>query len=402
MYIFFYNKHQNYKISMNMTLSSIKNKIPSIVAFLIIINGIIIILTGFYPFLTHYLDGTDLINKPFIASLFQSQNYNIGISSIAYFVLGYFLIVIARGIFHRKRSSWLSAVCILTCVISINFFADQYDMLFYLHVFELFCLISSYSYFIQTKIFFYMSYSHFMIILSFVLSFGYGVFGSYLLRGDFENLHTFLDSIYFTIVTYSTIGYGDIVAKTETARVFVTSMTFFGLASFAAILSYFISTITTRVQKVVKNLKIEGFHMKNHIVIFGLDELTEQVIEKLSIDRASYIVVTESHGNQNLITNSNNQFITGRYNDVKIYDETNLKQAANIYLGLGNDADNILALLSIQDFFEEKKYNKPNIILKINDVNNLAKAKKLGADEVISPVSLATTQILKSITKTSE
>ena len=142
--------------------------------------------------------------------------------------------------------------------------------------------------------------------------------------------------------------------------------------------------------------------MKNHIVIFGLNELTEQVIEKLSIDRASYIVVTENHGNQNLATNSNNQFITGRYNDVKIYDDTNLKQAANIYLGLRNDADNILALLSIQDFFEEKKYNKPNIILKINDVNNLAKAKKLGADEVISPVSLATTQILKSITKTSE
>ena len=61
--------------------------------------------------------------------------------------------------------------------------------------------------------------------------------------------------------------------------------------------------------------------------------------------------MTESHGNQNLLTNSNNQFITGRYNDVKIYDETNLKQAANIYLGLRNDADNILALLSIQDFF---------------------------------------------------
>ena len=109
-----------------------------------------------------------------------------------------------------------------------------------------------------------------------------------------------------------------------------------------------------------------------------MNELTEQVIEKLS-DRASYIVVTENHGNQNLTTNSNNQFITGRYNDVKIYDDTNLKQAANIYLGLRNDADNILALLSIQDFFEEKKYNKPNIIL--NDVNNLTKAKKLGADD---------------------
>ena len=75
---------------------------------------------------------------------------------------------------------------------------------------------------------------------------------------------------------------------------------------------------------------------------------------------------------------------------------------SNIYLGLRHDADNILALLSIQDFFEEKKCNKPNIILKINDINNLAKAKKLGANEVISPVALATNQILKSITKTSE
>ena len=124
--------------------------------------------------------------------------------------------------------------------------------------------MSSYSYFIQRKKFLHVIFTlyDYLIVCAF---FWVWCFWKLLTRDDFENLHTFLDSIYFTIVTYSTIGYGDIVAKTETTRVFVTSMTL--RLSFAAILSYFISIITTRIQKVVKNLKIEGFHMKNHIVM---------------------------------------------------------------------------------------------------------------------------------------
>lgn len=39
--------------------------------------------------------------------------------------------------------------------------------------------------------------------------------------GAFANLHTRVDSLYFTVVTLATVGYGDITASGQTARVVV-------------------------------------------------------------------------------------------------------------------------------------------------------------------------------------
>lgn len=39
--------------------------------------------------------------------------------------------------------------------------------------------------------------------------------------GQFDNLHTRIDSLYFTLVTLATVGYGDITASGQTSRVVV-------------------------------------------------------------------------------------------------------------------------------------------------------------------------------------
>ena len=70
-----------------------------------------------------------------------------------------------------------------------------------------------------------------------------------------------------------------------------------------------------------------------------------------NFDKTPYIVVTETQNSEKIMTNSNNHFIVGSYNDIKIYEATNLKHASYLYLGLDNDADNILGLISIQDYF---------------------------------------------------
>ena len=47
-------------------------------------------------------------------------------------------------------------------------------------------------------------------IISIIIALGYGIVGSYFLRDQFNNLKTLADAVYFTMVTYSTVGYGDI------------------------------------------------------------------------------------------------------------------------------------------------------------------------------------------------
>jgi len=51
---------------------------------------------------------------------------------------------------------------------------------------------------------------------------------------------SFLDSVYFTVVTATTIGYGDLVPRTNLGKIFTIFFSFFGITMFF----YFIFLIT--------------------------------------------------------------------------------------------------------------------------------------------------------------
>lgn len=65
-------------------------------------------------------------------------------------------------------------------------------------------------------------------ILAIVGVCGYGTVGAYTLRTEFTGVETVLDAFYFTLVTASTVGYGDVHAAGEGARVFVISLIVLG------------------------------------------------------------------------------------------------------------------------------------------------------------------------------
>lgn len=64
----------------------------------------------------------------------------------------------------------------------------------------------------------------------------YGTIGAYALRHEFNRSLSVVDAFYYTIVTVSTVGYGDIVPETLAARLFAVSLIVVGAGSFAAFL----------------------------------------------------------------------------------------------------------------------------------------------------------------------
>ncbi len=68
---------------------------------------------------------------------------------------------------------------------------------------------------------------------------------------NFKAIKDWPDALYFTVVTYSTVGYGDITPLTEEARLFVVSMIFIGLGAFAGILTFIVGSLVNRIQNLL-------------------------------------------------------------------------------------------------------------------------------------------------------
>ncbi|MDG5821108.1 ion channel [Natronococcus sp. A-GB7] len=118
----------------------------------------------------------------------------------------------------------------------------------------------------------------------------YGTAGAYALRGDFDGLDTAVDAVYFTLVTASTVGYGDIHPATETARLFAVSLVVLGPTTVAvAAGSLFGPAIETRLTRTGR--RVTNHHDEtNRVVVLGYDETTASVVERLA-DRVNVTVV---------------------------------------------------------------------------------------------------------------
>jgi voltage-gated potassium channel len=72
----------------------------------------------------------------------------------------------------------------------------------------------------------------------------YAVFGVLYLGAEFSPpVHDLSSALYFSIVSMATVGYGDIVPRTVTARFFTTSIILLGIAVFATSISAVIGPV---------------------------------------------------------------------------------------------------------------------------------------------------------------
>lgn len=95
---------------------------------------------------------------------------------------------------------------------------------------------------------------------------------------------TMLDALYFTLVTLSTIGYGDISPATPAGKLFTMTLIVFGLSSFAFAAQATIAIITS---PIIRNARIRRQNQRRidllvgHYVICGSGELVDRTIEYL-------------------------------------------------------------------------------------------------------------------------
>lgn len=192
-----------------------------------------------------------------------------------------------------------------------------------------------------------------------------------------------IDAIYMTAITITTVGYREIVTPTEGAKIFITVIIFSSVLIFGFALSvlteYFISFSSIEDLKYKRKLK-KIKNMKNHTIICGFGRNGQQAVKKLKEYDKDFVVIDK---NKELLESSDlepNQFLIGNANENDILLKAGIENASNLISTLPNDADNVFVVLSARQL-----NNGIKIISRASEDTSVKKLELAGADNVILP-----------------
>ncbi|SDF05456.1 NAD-binding protein [Halorientalis regularis] len=209
----------------------------------------------------------------------------------------------------------------------------------------------------------------------------YGTAGTYRLSEDFNNVETILDAVYYTIVTASTVGYGDAIPTTQQARLFSISVLILGVASFTLALGSLLGpAIEARFAQALGTMTERQLELlEDHVIVLGYGDLTEPIIDELD-GTVPFVVITPDQEAAAELNARDIAVLSADPSDEAPLQRASIEDARAVVAATNNDANDALAILTAKSLNADIR-----VVAGATDRENVEKLRRAGADTVISP-----------------
>ena len=193
---------------------------------------------------------------------------------------------------------------------------------------------------------------------------------------------SWLNAIYMTIITVTTVGFNEVGPLETEGKIF----TIFLIISSVFIFAYAISVITEYLfsknqLQLLKTKKVKKMinSLSNHVIVCGYGRNGMQAVERLKAYKKPFVVIEKD---KDIIEKYETDvlFIEGDANEDETLITAGVKDAQYLIVTLPDDAANLFVVLSARQL-----NNKLFIISRASQVTSQKKLKLAGADSVIMP-----------------
>ena len=250
-------------------------------------------------------------------------------------------------------------------------------------LFKLFRYVHSYNKFIQVlseKRFEFYTISIFILFILFTSATAIFFFEA---REDGGEIVTFFDGLYWSLITLTTVGYGDITPQTTEGRVITMILVICGIAVMAFVTSIIVSSFNEKLEELRENSVIAELEKKKgkHTILCGFGRMGSVVADYLKAEKKHFVIIENEPINVARAKRAGFLVIEGSAENSDLLKSAGIKEHAEMILCLtGNDVVNVYITLTA-------RYLNPDIeiISRANQKDSVKKLQQAGANHTVAP-----------------
>lgn len=200
-------------------------------------------------------------------------------------------------------------------------------------------------------------------------------------------INTLFDALYWSIVTISTVGYGDVTAVTTEGRIVAMFVIISGVSVLAFTTSIVVSAFTEKLDEIRETKTIDDIRkLKKFYLICGYEHVAQEVAKKLRNSNTSIIVLDED---EHRIAHAKKDGLVALN-----YDPGNMQSYEKIGIDLKTQVKSVLCLResdveNVYTTLTIRSINKDvNIVSLLMDDSNRKKLNFAGVNEILYPKGL--------------
>lgn len=219
------------------------------------------------------------------------------------------------------------------------------------------------------------------VLLLFLLVIIIGVLGYMYLSND-----SFVNALYMTIITITTVGFGEIHPLSQNEKlftIFLILMSIVILGLIASVITQYVASDELFERIKFKKVQKKINQLKNHTIVCGFGRNGKQAVVKLEKYSKSLVIIENDESLISEIENENLLCIHGNATNDHVLIKAGIMSASNLITTLPSDADNLFVVLSARQLNENL-----TIVSRASDDPSDSKLRIAGANNVIMPDKL--------------